>query len=67
MRKNFGTKTWLFPMPVLIVAAYDEAGVPNVMNAAWGGSIPMIRLESVSQRGTRPQRISFRPRLSRSV
>lgn len=37
MRKNFGSKSWLYPMPVLIVAAYDEAGVPNVMNAAWGG------------------------------
>ena len=37
MRKNFGVKTWLYPMPVLIVAAYDEAGVPNAMNAAWGG------------------------------
>lgn len=24
-------------MPVLIVAAYDEAGKPNAMNAAWGG------------------------------
>lgn len=24
-------------MPVLIVAAYDEEGKPNVMNAAWGG------------------------------
>ena len=24
-------------MPVLIIAAYDEAGVPNAMNAAWGG------------------------------
>lgn len=24
-------------MPVLIVAAYDEKGVPNAMNAAWGG------------------------------
>ena len=24
-------------MPVLIVAAYDENGVPNAMNAAWGG------------------------------
>ena len=24
-------------MPVLIVAAYDENGKPNVMNAAWGG------------------------------
>lgn len=37
MRKNFGAKSWLYPMPVLIVAAYDEAGVPNMMNAAWGG------------------------------
>ena len=37
MRKNFGSKTWLYPMPVLIVAAYDENGKPNVMNAAWGG------------------------------
>lgn len=37
MRKNFGTKTWMFPMPVLIVAAYDANGVPNAMNAAWGG------------------------------
>ena len=37
MRKNFGVKTWLLPMPVLIVAAYDENGVANAMNAAWGG------------------------------
>ena len=37
MRKNFGVKTWLYPMPVFIVAAYDEAGKPNAMNAAWGG------------------------------
>lgn len=37
MRKNFGSKSWLYPMPVLIVAAYDEAEVPNAMNAAWGG------------------------------
>lgn len=37
MRKNFGAKTWLYPMPVLIVGTYDEAGVPNAMNAAWGG------------------------------
>lgn len=37
MRKDFGKKSWLYPMPVLIVAAYDEAGTPNAMNAAWGG------------------------------
>ena len=37
MRKNFGKKTWLYPMPVLIVGTYDEGGNPNAMNAAWGG------------------------------
>lgn len=37
MRKNFGVKTWLYPMPVFIVAAYNENGQPNAMNAAWGG------------------------------
>ena len=37
MRKNFGTKPWLYPMPVLIVCAYDKDGRPNCMNAAWGG------------------------------
>lgn len=37
MRKNFGVKTYLYPQPVLIIAAYDESGIPNAMNAAWGG------------------------------
>ena len=37
MRKNFGVKNWLYPMPVLIVGTYDENGAPNAMNAAWGG------------------------------
>ena len=37
MRKNFGAKTWLYPMPVLIVGTYDKNGVANAMNAAWGG------------------------------
>ena len=37
MRKNFGSKTWLYPMPVLIIGTYDENGIPNAMNAAWGG------------------------------
>lgn len=37
MRKNFGVKNWLYPMPVFIVGSYDENGIPNAMNAAWGG------------------------------
>jgi len=37
MRKNFGAKPLCYPQPVFILAAYDENGVPNAMNAAWGG------------------------------
>ena len=37
MRKNFGAKPFLYPQPVLIIASYDENGVPDAMNAAWGG------------------------------
>ena len=37
MRKNFGAKAILYPMPVLIIGTYDENGKPNAMNAAWGG------------------------------
>ena len=37
MRKNFGAKPMVYPMPVFILAAYDENGVPCAMNAAWGG------------------------------
>ena len=37
MRRNFGAKTILYPMPVLILGTYDEAGKPDAMNAAWGG------------------------------
>ena len=38
MRKNFGPQTWIYPMPVLIIGAYDENGNPDAMNAAWGGT-----------------------------
>lgn len=35
-RVDFGAKPFLYPMPVLIIGTYDENGVPNAMNAAWG-------------------------------
>ena len=35
-RVNFGAKPVMYPMPVLIVGTYDENGVPDAMNAAWG-------------------------------
>ena len=37
MRKNFGPKAWLYPMPVLVIGSYDENGIADAMNAAWGG------------------------------
>ena len=37
MRKNFGAKPMLYPMPVLMIATYNADGTPNMMNAAWGG------------------------------
>ena len=37
MRKNFGARAILYPMPVLILGSFDESGTPNAMNAAWGG------------------------------
>ncbi len=37
MRKNFGKQTWMYPLPVLLIATYDENGNPDIMNAAWGG------------------------------
>lgn len=37
MKKNLGVKGELFPQSVFIVASYDEDGVPNAMNVAWGG------------------------------
>ena len=37
MRKNFGTKSWFYPLPVLIVGTYNEDGTADAMNAAWGG------------------------------
>ena len=36
-RKNYGPKPLSLPQPVWIIATYDENGVPNAMNAAWGG------------------------------
>ncbi len=36
MKKELGVLPAVFPMPVLMIASYDENGVVDVMNAAWG-------------------------------
>ena len=44
MKKSLGSLPALFPMPVLMVAAYDENGKVNVMNAAWGTICDMDKI-----------------------
>ncbi|MBQ3667864.1 MAG: flavin reductase family protein [Clostridia bacterium] len=36
MKKDLGVQQAVFPMPVLMIATYDEKGKVDVMNAAWG-------------------------------
>lgn len=36
-RVNLGAKPFSTPQPVWIIATYDENGVADAMNAAWGG------------------------------
>lgn len=37
MRKNLKPNSAFYPEPVCIIATYNEDGMPNAMNAAWGG------------------------------
>ena len=34
-RKDLGVQPAVFPMPVMMVSAYDEKGAVQVLNAAW--------------------------------
>ena len=43
-RKDFSDKTIITPLPVYIIATYDENGVPNAMNAAWGGQVGLKQI-----------------------
>ena len=37
MRKDLGSKPFLYPQLVMIIGTYDKDNNPNAMNAAWGG------------------------------
>ena len=39
--KSFEPKPWIAPQLVLIIGTYNENGVANAMNAAWGGQWDM--------------------------
>ena len=44
MKKDLGVVPAVFPMPVLMVAAYDKNKKVNVMNAAWGQICDMDKI-----------------------
>ncbi len=37
MKKSFGAKPYLFPMPTYMIGTYNEDGTEDVMMMAWGG------------------------------
>ena len=37
MRKDLGSKPYIYPQLVMIIGTYDKDMKPNAMNAAWGG------------------------------
>ena len=54
MKQSF-EKVFFAPLPVLIIGTYDANGVPDAMNAAWGGQIGMSQISvslSASHRTT---------------
>ena len=44
MKKDLGLVQAVYPMPVMMVAAYDEHEKVNVMNAAWGMMCDMDKI-----------------------
>ena len=44
MKKDLGPVPAVFPMPVLVVAAYDAKGTVQSMNAAWGQICDMDKI-----------------------
>ena len=44
MKKDLGVLPAIYPMPVLMIASYDENGTVDVMNAAWGTVCDMDKI-----------------------
>ena len=44
MKQELGAKAILYPMPAVVLAAYDEAGHPNAMVAAWASIADVNRV-----------------------
>lgn len=54
MKKSFGAKATLFPLPVVLIGTYAEDGEANLMTASWAGVVNSIPpMLSVSVRKSR--------------
>lgn len=56
MKRSFGAKPIIFPLPVLLIGTYDSSGRANLMTASWGGIVnstpPMISVSVRRERHT---------------
>lgn len=53
MKKSIGAKPTMLPLPALIIATYDEDGMPNAMQVGWGIQVSMSQIEiNLSQHKT---------------
>ena len=68
MLKDLGVKPYVFPMPVLMIATYDENDKVDVMNMAWGGicSHDMVAL-NISERHKTAKNIKARQAFTLSI
>ena len=44
VKRNLGSIPGLFPMPVVLVSAYNKNGIPNAMTAAWAQITDMDKI-----------------------
>lgn len=39
IKKSYGKRPIMYPMPALVIGSYNKDGQPNIMTAAWGGIV----------------------------
>jgi len=62
MRKNIKTSEAIFPMPVLMIATYNEDGSIDVMNAAWRTMLSRNQVISKGSQSTNYKKSKFNER-----
>ena len=50
MRKNFGKKTWFYPLPVLIIGSYDEDGRADAAHVKEADYVGLVSAKEVADK-----------------